>query len=120
MKIRIRKPPTKPNRKHFTVKTKEIERIEYLDQRLDSLVDKLQNILRDNPSAVVKLDNDYGGCYYEGDTPSPVMVIERVVTIDEQFGEALLEYERRLAHYYQWYSENKDAIEKELARRRNT
>jgi hypothetical protein len=114
-KLRLKKEPVKPLLKNYRGRSHTDtvgESWDHIDPY--GLVERLEEAKKIDPKAHIELDLDYGGCYYEGDTPSAKLVLKWTGHAKDEFDKAMVRYKENLAKYAAWYVENKDAIVAEL------
>lgn len=120
MTMRIRKKPEKPNKKDYRGRS-HYETIHSGCDSIDPAV--LQEYIDDKlkhdgvTDCYLELSLDDNHCYYESDTPSPIIELIWHTTADYEYELALRDYQSKLNSYKRWYSKNKLAIEAELKRR---
>ena len=118
--FKIKKEPKRPKKSEYKNVPKEVHRMGTydLEMSISDCADKFAELAAKFPDGQVSLEIDYGGCFYEGDTPSTVIIISEEQYAEDLYNEALEKYEEKLLEYKQWYKINKKKIDAELERRK--
>jgi hypothetical protein len=117
--MNLKEQPKKPNRKDYRDTTKVIAKLSSyeMDGTALNLIRLLQDLESKYPGCTIMTENNYDSCYYESDRPDPQIVISANISAEDQFQDAMANYNKKIIEYEAWYSANHTAIEAELAKR---
>jgi len=114
-KFRIKKKPVAPKKANYRGRSRSKKIMgSYDSDKIGTFIANLLKHQEDYPDATVEMDLDYGGCYYESDTPSACLKLNYVECADIAYNAAVARHKQENEKYKAWFKENEAAIKQEL------